>query len=90
MTYIHYQKENNRDTLGQCWLGQSINEGIALCKYQNVDDIFNKYLKKTHKILEAGCGLGRWVFYLNSQGYDIQGIELSDDAIYKKNKIIWK
>ncbi len=69
------------DTHGQCWQGETVNDGIELCRYQLVEPFFQKYLPREGKILEAGCGLGRWVIYLRRLGYDIKGIELAADAI---------
>ncbi len=40
------------------------------------------------RILEAGCGLGRFVDFLGERGYaDIVGIELSEDAVRSVNAI---
>jgi len=38
-------------------------------------------LKSGDKILEVGCGIGSAVFELSRQGYDIRGIDLSNEAI---------
>jgi len=40
-----------------------------------------KYIPKGGKIVEAGCGLGRFVVYLSERGFDIQGIEINRDAV---------
>lgn len=40
-----------------------------------------RYLKKDGYHLEAGCGLGAWVFYLNSTGYNTIGIDFSKKAV---------
>jgi SAM-dependent methyltransferase len=39
------------------------------------------HLKKMGRILDAACGKGRHSIYLNSQGYDITGIDLSTQSI---------
>lgn len=38
-------------------------------------------LPKNAKILDAGCGTGKLSSYLNSQGYDVLGIDISDEAL---------
>lgn len=43
--------------------------------------VYLKYLKKNYKIIDAGCGLGKWVVYLNSEGYDIIGVEREKGAV---------
>lgn len=69
------------DTHGQSWHGETLEEGIELCRYQLIEPAFRKYLSKTGNILEAGCGTGRWVFYLRDLGYHITGIDLAADAL---------
>ncbi len=71
---------NNQDTLGQSWLGDEWNENIRLCDYQTIKKAFADHLPVRGKILEAGCGLGRWVFYLKRKGHDIIGVEASSQA----------
>ena len=69
------------ESLGQSWVGEEIAEQIAYCPFQTIEPVFRKYLPKPGRILEAGCGLGRWVFYLKGLGYDVSGIEYSQTAI---------
>jgi SAM-dependent methyltransferase len=74
------QIEDN-EGLGQSWREESVEERIALCRIQTIASYFLKFLPKSGKILEAGCGLGRWIFYLKSHGYDITGVELNKTAV---------
>jgi SAM-dependent methyltransferase len=69
------------DTHGQSWRGETVEENIALCPHQTIEPIFLSVLPKNGKILEAGCGLGRWVFYLRRKGYDVTGIDRAKDAL---------
>jgi SAM-dependent methyltransferase len=69
-----------QDTLGQSWLGDEWDENIRLCDYQTIRTVFSDLLPKDGKILEAGCGLGRWVFYLRQKGFDVIGLEASSQA----------
>jgi SAM-dependent methyltransferase len=68
-------------THGQSWQGETIDENIALCPLQTIEPIMLAYLPRSGKIIESGCGLGRWVFYLRRKGYDIMGIDLAEDAL---------
>jgi 2-polyprenyl-3-methyl-5-hydroxy-6-metoxy-1,4-benzoquinol methylase len=44
-------------------------------------------LRPTDKILEIGCGMGRIVFELGRQGYNVVGVDISREAIaYGLNK----
>lgn len=42
-----------------------------------------KYLNKNHKVIDAGCGFGKWVIFLAKQGYNIIGVDNNDLAIAK-------
>ncbi len=44
-----------------------------------------KYLKKG-KILEAGCGPGKYVFNLADKGYNIAGIDFNKKVIQENEK----
>lgn len=44
-------------------------------------EIFEKYLPKKGKILEAGCGLGTYVYLLKQKKYDIEGMDFARDTI---------
>jgi SAM-dependent methyltransferase len=76
-----YKGASTGDSLGQSWLGDDFEQNFELCEYQTVRHVFAYYLTGDMKILEAGCGLGRWVFYLRKKGYMAWGVELSDQAL---------
>lgn len=62
-------------------LGEDIDDFLYLHTHAPfiADEI--KGLKKKSKILEAGCGIGYWVFWLAEQGHEALGIDISDKAI---------
>jgi SAM-dependent methyltransferase len=60
------------------------NESEAKFFMNNLLDFI--HLKKMGKILDAACGKGRHSIYLNSQGYDITGIDLSSKSIKEASK----
>jgi len=68
-------------TLGQWWRGESITESIELCEYETTYPVFFKYLPREGRILESGCGTGRWVFHLRQKGFNVTGIDLARDAL---------
>lgn len=43
--------------------------------------LFKKYLPKKGKIIEAGCGLGQYVYFLKEKGYDIEGVDFAIETI---------
>lgn len=69
------------ETRGQSWSGDTIEQSIGLCAIQTIEPLFLRHLPREGRILESGCGLGRWVFYLQRKGYTIEGIDLSEPAL---------
>lgn len=53
-------------------------------------DIFLKYFPKEGKILDGGCGIGQHVLAYRDMGYEIEGIDFSDEAIEKITKFYSK
>ena len=39
--------------------------------------LFCRFLPKTGRILEAGCGLGQYVVALEERGYTVDGVDLA-------------
>ncbi len=42
--------------------------------------------RNVDRILDAGCGIGRHVIFFSEQGFDVYGIDISDDAIKIANE----
>lgn len=60
---------------------------LASCPKDDVLPVILKHLSKGSKLLESGCGLGRFVKYLHDCGMDITGLEISEltcTAVRKK------
>jgi len=83
---IYHQKANCPDFWERKWR-ESLNGSSLSNYYQNYQgvsiskEIFEKYLLKEEKILEAGCGLGSWVYLLKKKGYDIEGVDFAQNTI---------
>ncbi len=58
---------------------------IRMWDYYGGRQWISKYVPRYGKVIEAGCGLGRYVFYLKKLGIDIEGIDFSEKAIEKLN-----
>lgn len=54
---------------------------LKSCDKDEATPYILKYLPKTGRIIEAGCGLGRFVKYLSDKGYNIEGIEYSEETV---------
>lgn len=49
--------------------------------YRIILSVINKYLKGKKKVLDVGCGAGTIDFYLANKGYDVTGVDISENAI---------
>ena len=69
------------------WDGADFDSLLASCwRGPELPFIF-KYMPQEGKILEAGCGLGRYVAYLADRGFDIEGIEINPETVAAVHRI---
>lgn len=69
------------------WSKRTIKEELEAIKIETAPRImFIKYLDKNSKIIDAGCGFGKWLIYLNQYGYNIIGIDNNEMVISKLKK----
>jgi len=80
MKKIFRDKENS-----DYWEDRWANSGVDGDGFKNKDIYPIKYaelaISKNDKILEAGCGAGRVYFHYKNNGFDIDGIEYSKNAV---------
>lgn len=60
---------------GSYWDKTSVVDHLKDCDTDGLLPYFKKYFSKKSKILEAGCGLGKWVIFWQKRGYNIFGID---------------
>lgn len=48
---------------------------------------FSRFLPKSGRILEAGCGLGSYVLALEKHGYEVDGIDLASETLIRVRSI---
>jgi SAM-dependent methyltransferase len=63
------------------WSYDSVDEHVELCEYETTLPVFLKQLPKAETILDAGCGLARWVFYLRERGFRVIGADYAHAAL---------
>ncbi|WP_024335393.1 class I SAM-dependent methyltransferase [Desulfotignum balticum] len=74
-------------TWDNAWKEISPISEIQMWDYYGGRQWITKYVPRFGKVIEAGCGLGRYNFYLKRLGIDIEGIDFSENAITKLNQI---
>lgn len=70
------------------WKGLTPESEIQMWDYYGLRQWILKYTPRYGQVIEAGCGLGRYVFYLNSLGINIEGLDFEQDTIEYLNS--WK
>jgi len=69
------------------WSSRTIKQEYEATKIETAPKVmFLKYLSKNSKIVDAGCGFGKWVIYLKQKGYNILGIDNNELAISELNE----
>ncbi|EKD96055.1 MAG: hypothetical protein ACD_24C00206G0001, partial [uncultured bacterium] len=64
------------------WHRSSIKHSIKQIEYEDFfRNSFNKLFKRGDRVLEAGCGFGRYCFWLEKRGIDAVGIDIIKEAI---------
>ena len=64
MSFTYYAVDVGIDASQIFWSHDSLDDHIDLCDYETTLPLFLQYLPKNAPILDAGCGLARWVMYL--------------------------
>lgn len=82
---------NKKNTLTTEWKNHWNKKTIAFGLKQIQDETYyteclTKLFKKRDKVLEAGCGLGRYCFWLDRKGVKAIGIDITKQAITKANQ----
>ena len=79
--FVYSSQSNLWDNM---WTGRNIEQELEACDIELPPrDLFLSYLPHGGKIVDAGCGFGKWVIYLTRLGYDMVGIDSSEMAVAK-------
>ncbi len=72
------------------WSALTPESEIRMWDFFGLRHWFLKFAPRHGIVLDAGCGLGRYVFYLNELGIDGVGIDLSDVAMARIQEYVRK
>lgn len=85
MSFAYFVPKVKEDPWKAYWSKAEIEKEIKSCERDELLDIIRKFIKKDDRIIDAGCGLGRWIIYLSKQGYDVTGVDNFKEALDKLN-----
>jgi SAM-dependent methyltransferase len=83
---FYFDNNPQSDLWDRMWTTRTIEQELEACDIESPPrELFLSYLPRNGKIVDAGCGFGKWVIYLKRQGYDIVGID-NDRLVITKLK----
>ncbi|UCD92969.1 MAG: methyltransferase domain-containing protein [Methanobacteriota archaeon] len=82
MRYAFYTSEPVDEKWDEAWGGDSVGRHLRTTSmFPQLVSLFERHLESRSDILEAGCGLGRWLIFLRNKGCDPVGIDYSKNAL---------
>jgi SAM-dependent methyltransferase len=81
MSFTYYNVDVGIETSQIFWSHDSVDDHVGLCEYETTLPVFLEQLPKDEMVLDAGCGLARWVFYLRAHGYRVIGTDYAQGAL---------
>ena len=70
------------------WKGLTPESEIRMWDYYGLRQWITKFTPRYGKVIEAGCGLGRYNFYFSRMGIEMEGVDFSEPTISFLNE--WK
>ena len=87
MSFTHYSVDTGIEASQAFWTQDSVADHVELCDYETTLPVFLRCLPKGEAILDAGCGLARWVIYLRHRGYKVFGVDRAHRALSKARRL---
>jgi SAM-dependent methyltransferase len=63
------------------WSESEMQALVATCSRDECLPFLDRYFPPGGRLLESGCGAGRWLRFYADRGYDITGLELSPETV---------
>lgn len=81
MSFTYYTVDTGIEASQIFWSYDSVADHVDLCQYETTLSVFLQHLPKDMPIVDAGCGLARWVIYLRQRGYCVFGVDRAQAAL---------
>ena len=75
MSFTYYTVDTGIETSQVFWSFDAVADHVELCDAETTLPVFLAALPKNEPILDAGCGLARWVIFLRTRGYRVVGTD---------------
>lgn len=63
------------------WDEKDMDALLATCETDGVFPLIQKYMPAPARVLESGCGAGRYVKFLHDRGWDVTGLEWDQESV---------
>ncbi|GIW39729.1 MAG: hypothetical protein KatS3mg076_0306 [Candidatus Binatia bacterium] len=81
MSFTYYTVDVGIEASQIFWSHDPVDEHVGLCEYETTLSVFLANLPREAPVLDAGCGLARWVIFLRRQGFRVLGLDRSHEAL---------
>ena len=86
MSFTYYSVDTGVEASQIFWTADSVDAHADLCRYETTLPVFLQHLPRNAPILDAGCGLARWVIYLRQRGYRVYGVDRAHAALVQAQR----
>jgi SAM-dependent methyltransferase len=81
MSFKHYAVDIGVEASQIWWTFDTAQDHVNLCPFETTLQVFLDELPRNEPILDAGCGLARWVIFLRQRGFDVLGADYAQGAL---------
>jgi SAM-dependent methyltransferase len=81
---FYFSSQPESDLWDSMWTARTVEQELQACDLETpARDLFLAYIQNGSRIIDGGCGFGKWVIFLKQLDYDIVGIDNNELAISK-------
>lgn len=81
MSFKYYTVDTGIAASQIFWSFDTVGDHVELCDYETTLPVFLRELPRDSVVLDAGCGLARWVIYLRQRGFRVIGADIAREAL---------
>ena len=86
MSFTYYAVNRGIEASQVFWSFDSVADHVELCDHETTLPLFLQHLPRDQPILDAGCGLARWVIYLRQRGFQVLGVDQAHAALVQARR----